>query len=282
MLKDAMAQDPSNADWAHERVLTLERLGLVSGEPDYFNLGDRLTAADWLQKSVAEAEHRLAADPRDVRASSGLSYCLAELAGAYRDSEPQKAEQLYERALRLGDRALQTDPEDADILVWQSFARIWFSANLQRLGKRDRALSELTSAVTAGQHLVDRDHTSIPGREVLGVALCTRARATLFLGDADRAAADLRQSEQILSVLHDENPNTLLFFRDLADCHTVAGDLSAHRSDWLTAKLEYQRSANLWQHWTDVGTSSVYDQGRRQDAVRLVREATARLGQARF
>jgi serine/threonine-protein kinase len=277
MFKDAMAQDPANADWDRERLSIMERLGLVSGDPDYFNLGDRSAAVEWLQRDVSEDEQRVAADSRDQRARFDLSQSLAELAGAYRDADPLTAEKLYERSLSLGNSALQTDPEDADILTWQSFARIWFSANLQHLGKNERALSELTSAVTVAQRLVDRDHTSIPAREVLGVALYTRARQLLFLGDAAGAEIDLQQSEQVLSDLHKEFPNTLLFFRDLADCYQATGDLAAHRSDWGEAQLEYQKSLRLWEHWTDIGKSTAYDQQRRQQASTLERNATKHL-----
>jgi serine/threonine protein kinase len=278
MFKDAMAQDPSNADWDRERLLIMERLGVVSGDPDYFNLGDRSAAVEWLQKYVSECEQRVAADSRDQRARFDLSQSLAELAGAYRDADPPRAEKLYERSLSLGNSALQTDPEDADALTWQSFARIWFSADLRRLGKNEHALSELTSAVTVAQQLVDREHASIPAREVLGVALYTRARQLLF-GDAAGAEKDLQQSEQVLSGLHKDNPNTLLFFRDLADCYQTMGDLAAHRSDWPTAKLQYEKSASLWEHWTDIGKSTTYDQQQRQQASTRVRIATNHLHQ---
>ncbi len=277
MFKEAIAMDPTNADWDRERLLIIERLGVVSGDPDYLNLGDRSAAVEWLQRLVSECEQRVTADARDQRARFDLSQALSELASAYRDADPQRAEKLYERSLSLGNSALQTDPEDADSLIWQTFARIWFSANLQRLGKRDRALTELTSGVTVAQRLVDRDHTSIPAREVLGIALYTRARLLLVLGDAAGAEKDLQQSEQALSALQKENPNTLLFLRDLADCHRVLGDLAAHRSDWPNAKLQYEKSADLWQHWTDIGKSSAYDQQRYQGALGLVKDATQHL-----
>ena len=134
--------------------------------------------------------------------------------------------------------------------------------------------------MTVAQRLVDRDHTSIPAREVLGVALYTRARQLLILGDAAGAEKDLQQSEQVLSDLHKENPNTLLFFRDLADCYKTMGDLAAHRSDWPSAKLQYEKSANLWEHWTDIGQSTIYDQQHRQQSANLVLAATRHLSES--
>jgi eukaryotic-like serine/threonine-protein kinase len=273
MFKAAIALDPANADWDRERLLIMERLGVLSGDPDYFNLGDRSAAVEWLQKFVSECERRVAADSRDQRARFDMSLSLAELAGVYRDADPPRAEKLYERSLSLGNSALQTDPDDADVLTWQTFARIWFSANLRRLGKKGRALSELISAVTVAQQLVDRDHTSIPAREVLGVALYSRARQLLSLGDTAGAEKDLQQSEEVLSDLHKEFPNTLLFFRDLANCYQAKGDLAAHHSDWQTAKLQYGKSADLWEHWTDIGKSTTYDQQHLRQSAKLVLEA---------
>jgi serine/threonine protein kinase/tetratricopeptide (TPR) repeat protein len=276
-IKQAMALDPANADGDRERVLILERLGLVSGDPDYFNLGDQHAATDWLYKDVQECEHRVTADPRDQRAQLDLGQALAELAGAYRDVEPQKARQLYERSLDTSNRALQTDPDDADILTWQSFARIWFATNLQRLGEYPRALTELSSAVNAAKRVVERDHASIPARQLLGIALYSRAHQLILDGDLQGAEHDLQQSEQVLATLRQENPKTLLFLRDLADCYKEQGQLAARRSDWQTAKLRYERSADLWSHWTEIGSSSVYDQRRLQQAFSLVRRAEQHL-----
>jgi hypothetical protein len=101
----------------------------------------------------------------------------------------------------------------------------------------------------------------------------------LFLGDAAGAEKDLQRSEQVLSGLHKDNPNTLLFFRDLADCYQTMGDLAAHRSDWPTARLQYEKSASLWEHWTDIGKSTTYDQQQRQQASTRVRIATNHLHQ---
>lgn len=276
-IKQAMALDPANADWDRERVLILERLGLVSGDPDYFNLGDQHAARDWLHKDVQECEHQVTADPRDQRAQSDLGQALAELAGAYRDFEPQKARQLYERSLDASNRALQTDPEDADILTWQSFGRIWFATNLQRLGEYPRALIELSSAVNVAKRVVERDHASIPPRQLLGIALYSRAHQLILDGDLQGAEHNLQQSEQVLTALRQENPKTLLFLRDLADCYKEQGELAARRSDWQTAKLRYERSTDLWNRWTEIGSSSVYDHRRRQQAFSLVRRAEQHL-----
>ena len=276
-IKQAMALDPANADGDRERLLVLERLGLVSGDPDYFNLGDQHAATDWLRQYVQECEHRVVADPRDQRAQSDLSQGFAELAGAYRDVDPQKARQLYERSLDASNRALQTDPEDADLLTWQSLARIWFAANLQHLGEYPRAFTELSSAVNIAKRVVERDHVSIPARQLLGIALHSRAHQLILDGDLQGAERDLQQSEQMLAALRQENPKTLLFLRDLADCYKEQGELAARRSDWQTAKLRYERSADLWNHWTEIGSSSVYDQRRRQQAFSLVRRAEQHL-----
>jgi len=273
---EALAQDPTNGSWARERVLTVERLGLVSGGADYFNLGDRTAAADWLQKFVKECEHR-ASDSSDVRARLDFSNALSDLATVYRDTKPQRAKELYERSLALSNSALQANPEDAEILNSDSLARIGFAHVLHRLGLHRQAMAELRGAVDIATRLANRDATNISTRQLLGVALHTRAHYLLQEGNGDDTEKDLQQSQEILSRLYQENPNNLMLLRDLADCYRGTGDLAAQRSDWGEAQLEYQKSLRLWEHWTDIGKSTAYDQQRRQQASTLERNATKHL-----
>ncbi len=279
IFKEVLAQDPTNAIWDRERSVTLERLGLVSGEPDYFNLGDRAAASALLQQLVNEGETQATADPGNVRARFDLSESLSELAAVYRDTDPQRAEKLYERSLASSVAALQTDPDDADILNWQSLARIGSAKVLQRLGKQEQAMAELNSAVDTAGRLVGRDVENISARQLLGVSLNTRAHYLLQQGNATAAGNDLQESQKTLARLYQENPNNLMFLRDLADCYRGMGDLAAQRSDWDGAKLQYQRSLQLWEHWTEIGTSSAYDQQQRQQASTRARIATDHLHQ---
>jgi len=274
---EVLAQDPKNGDWDHERLVIEERLGLVSGSPDFFNLGDRAAASDWLHKLVNDGEQRVTADPNDVRARFDLSESLAELAAVYRDTEPQRAQKLYQRSLDLSNSALKSSPQDADILNWQSLERVRFAGVLERLGQRNQAIEELRTAVAVAKDLVARDATNISARQLLGVGLRTRASHLLQTGDASGAEHDLQQSQETLANLYRENPNNLMFLRDLADCYRGMGDLAARRSDWEGAKLQYQKSLQLWDHWTTIGKSTVYDQQQRQLADTRVRNVTKHL-----
>ena len=83
--------------WDRQRITGWERLGLLSGSPDSFHLGDQRAAADWLQKLLERSERNLVADPRNVRARLDLSEAVAELAAIYRDTDPRRAERMYQR-----------------------------------------------------------------------------------------------------------------------------------------------------------------------------------------
>jgi len=272
-----LAHDLNNGDWIREQHIAEERMGVVSGDPDYFNLGDRRAAAYWLKKYVQGQERLLAADQSDVRARFGLSEGLAELAAAYRDSEPRRSEKLYRRSLILSGSALQSSPADSDGLYWQSFERIGFASLLQRLGKRTQAMEQLDQAVKVTAGLERRDSTNDSARQLLGVALHRRASYRLAAGDARGAAMDLKRSEQILATLYQQHPTNLALLRDLADCYREMGALAAERSILTEARRDYQRSLDLWEHWTEIGKSTVYDQRQRELATLLVNRAMKHL-----
>jgi len=270
IFKDVLANNPENADWRTQEAADWERMGLVSGHPDFFNLGDRRAAAEWFQKWVTEGEQDLAADPKDVRAKFGLSESLAELAAVYRDSDPRRSEKLYQRSLALSASALAEGPRDSDILYWQSFERIGFASLLSRIRHRTAARDQLEQAITVLEGLSKRDPAEISAHQLLGVALQRRAAYLLETGDIRAAERDLSRSEETLASLYKDNPNNLRILRDLADCYRGKGNLAAHRSRWQDATREYQQSLNLWQRWSQIGKSSAYDQREREIALNLV------------
>jgi hypothetical protein len=125
--------------------------------------------------------------------------------------------------------------------------------------------------------LVRRDPEDLSFRDLLGVALHETGSHLMQVGAPTEASLNLQQSEQILAKLYSENPNNLMILRDLADCHRTRGDLANSRSNWVDAQREYQKSLDLWQHWTQIGKSSTYDQRQRALAAGRVRDAESHL-----
>jgi serine/threonine protein kinase len=277
IFKELLNTDPNNAEWRTQESVDWERMGLVSGHPDFFNLGDRRAAAAWFRQNVLEDEQNLAADPKDVRAQFELSEAVGELAAVYRDSDPPHSEKLYQRSLALSASALTSDPEDSDILYWQSFERIGFASLLARTRKRTATMDQLQQAVTTLESLSHRDAVEISAHQLLALALQSRASQLAQLGSTGAAEQDLKRSEDILIKLYKDNPNNLTILRDLAECHRVKGELAAHRSSWQDAKGEYQKSLELWQRWPQIGKSSVYDQRQRALAAGRVRDSESHL-----
>jgi serine/threonine protein kinase len=277
IFKQFLNTDPNNAEWRTQESISCERMGLVSGHPDFFNLGDRRAAAVWFRKIVQGNEQNLAADPKDVRAQFELSEDVGELAAVYRDSDPPRSEKLYQRSLALSASALTSDPNDSDILYWQSFERIGFARLLARTRKRTATMDQLQQAVTALESLSHRDAVEISAHQLLALALQSRASQLAQLGNTGAADQDLQRSEDILVKLYKENPNNLTILRDLADCYREKGNLAVHRSRWQDANHEYQKSFDLWQHWTQIGKSSTYDQRQRALAARRVGDSESHL-----
>jgi serine/threonine protein kinase len=277
IFNDLMNHDPSNAEWRTQQSVDWERMGLVSGHPDFFNLGDRKTAAAWLEKVIQGDERNFASDPKDIRAQFGLSEAMGELAAVYRDSDAKRSEKLYRRSLELSASALSASPQDSDMLYWQAFERVGFARLLSRLGNRGEEADQLNRAINVLEGLVTRDPAEISAHQLLGAALQGRAAYLVKTGRIASAEKDLARSEELLASLYRENSNNLSVLRDLANCYRAKGNLAAQLSQWQDARHEYQRSFDLWQHWLQIGKSSAYDRRQRELAASLLRLADGRV-----
>ena len=274
ILDQLLKEQPENAVWERERSICWEVIGLVSGHPQHFNLGDRKSAAGWLKKFLDFDERLIAADSNNLRARFELSEATAEFAAVHRESDPHRAEQLYRRSLALSSSFLNTNAQDAEGLYWQAFNRIGFAWVLRRLDKRTEALAESQKAVEILAGLAKRGLDDVGFRQLQGVALHTLAAHRLEMDDAGGVERDLHRSLELLEPLYREKPRNLSLLRDLADCYQCFGDLASRRSHWKEAQGWYQKSLELWEHWKQVGVCSVYDRRRRDHAARLVARAS--------
>jgi len=268
-----LKEEPQNAVWMRDQAVFWERIGIVSGHPQYLNLQDPQAAAGWLQKVVDTLERLLAADQNNLRARFDLGDATAELAAVYSELDPHYAERLYKRSLALSSSFLSSNPQDTEALYWEAFDRIGFASVLRRLGEHTEALGQLQKCVDTLEGLYKRDPADAPTRQLLGVALHRRASHKLGMGDLDGAERDLQQSLGLLEPLYQENPHNLELLRDLADCYQGFGDLSEYRLNWRRAQADYQESLDLWERWRLVGKSGSYDRQRRERAALLVAQA---------
>lgn len=250
-----------------------DRLGWVTGHPQYPNLGDRKAAASWARKLVGDPEKLHVADPADVRAKFQLGEATAALASITRESDPNGSERLYRLSLAMSDAVLAANPDDAETGYWQSFNRVGYAWVLRKLGKRNEALAELRKAAETLERLAARNPEDARVAGYLGLTLHTRAAQRIELNDRDGARQDLEQSLSLLEPLYRANPRQLTSLRDLADCYQVFGDLHASRSEWKPAQAWYRKSLELWEQWKQLGSSSIYDRERHDVAARRVANA---------
>jgi len=276
MFHEVLTEDPNNGDWVREQHVAEEEIGVVSGDPDYFNLRDTESAVEWLQKDVEGYKYLLSADSNDVRARFGLSEALAELGAVYRESDPRRAEGLYHRSFSLSNSVLQSNPQDSETLYWQSFERIGFASDLELLGKHAAAMAELRQAINVLEDSGNRDSTEFYFRSLLGRALHRRAAYAVRVGNQAQAAKDLQKSEQTLRPLFQQNPRNLRVLNDLADCYREQGNLAVSRRNWHEAAVAYRKSLELWDRWRVIGTSTIYDQRQRRLVASLLHTAEIR------
>jgi tetratricopeptide (TPR) repeat protein len=273
MFQDVLARDPNNGDWNREEYLVEERIGLLSGHPNFFNLGDRKAAAKWAAKHLEDETKLLNADPTDRRARLGVSGATAELAGVYAESDPVRAEKLYMRALKVSAAVLKSDPDDSELLSHDSSERIGLACILARLGKRKQAADQWEHAIGVLQTLQKGDPEDLSIPQLMGVAFCRRASTFSRRGKLQKAQQDLQRSKQILVSLFQQHPNNLMILRDLADCYRARGNLAAQQANWPQALREYQKSLDLWEKWLQIGKTSAFDQEQRHLAASLVHNA---------
>ena len=103
-------------------------------------------------------------------------------------------------------------------------------------------LKQFQRAIEVAKSLVDQDPAELSFRQVLGLGLQRRASLLLTMGRFDQAARDFQQSEEIFTVLYQENPNNLMVLRDLADCRQVRGDLARTGPNGRTPSLHIKRA----------------------------------------
>lgn len=278
MFHEVLTEDPNNGDWIREQHVAEEEMGLLSGDPEYFNLGDTKSAAEWLQKDADGHERLLVTDPSDVRARFGLSEALAELGAVFRESDPHRAEKLYLRSLSLSTEALQSNPQDTEMLYWQSFERVGFAMDLALLRQHSQALEQLQRAIQVLEDLGRRDSSELFYRDQLGRALSQRAMLEIRVGNPAGAAQDLQRAKQILDDLLQQSPRNLQVLQHVAECYREMGSLATYRHNWPEATTNYQKSIELWDRWPKIGTSTTYDQGQRGIVARLLGQVQARLG----
>jgi tetratricopeptide (TPR) repeat protein len=180
---------------------------------------------------------------------------------------------VFRRSLALSASVVRATPEDAETRDDEASMRMGYASVLQKLGRPGEALTQLDAAVGTLAALHEKDPEHVEFSLDLGEALDKRAAHRLEFAAAVGTGQDLGRSMGILDPTFRANPRNLTALRVLADCHQGLGDLAASRSDWKQAGIEYQKSLDLWDHWKQVGTSSVYDRQRRDAAALLVARA---------
>jgi tetratricopeptide (TPR) repeat protein len=272
VIEDLRKEQPAEILWRMRHVHLVWQLGLITGYPRKFNLGDLRGAAGWLEQAVQESA-ALAEDRYDEWARYTQFQATGALAAVLGEAGSDRSDPLFHRALALGDSLLQLSPDDMDILTSRMETRLDHASLLRKLGRSSEALEEAERATAAFDRLYREQPTDLWRADSMAVALLARAACRLDLGRKEESASDLSRALGILEPLHATNPRSLKVLRDLADCRQGFGDLAASHGDWSDARVEYARSVELWDSWKTVGVTSVYDATHRNEAAVLLARA---------
>ncbi|TAM79096.1 MAG: serine/threonine protein kinase [Acidobacteria bacterium] len=271
-VENLLREQPENVTWKLREEYIDENIGLISGHPRHLNLGDRRAAEEWLRKVALDSKRLWAADPNNYMAMDEFSQTTAELGGVVSESAPIQAEQLFRRSLTLRTSLLRWTQQDPHVLDREALDRVAFAQVLQRLGRRREALQQAGKAVEILEGLHRQTPPDTQFAQHLGVALNALAAQQLEVGDAEESQRRLQSSQTLLELLYQKNPHSLAILRDLADCYEGRGNLSAARLNWAQARVWYEKSLELWEHWKQMGVSSGYDRKRCRHAIHLLAE----------
>ncbi len=271
ILEDLATRDPSNTEFRRDLLNSYEALAYVSNDDTFFNVGDRQTAVTYHRKAVAIADGLSTADPANMTALSDLAIAHRDLCASLVEDDPAGAAHECRTALDLLAR----------LPAWRAHSVVVTSMHLaramQRLRRPNEALGMLRRAFTAQARTVAADPERTDERLWLLRIHNQIGELLLGSGDTNGAIEEHRQALRIVEELLPSHPEEPELRRDQADCfeglgrvYAALGERQGRAEQWREARDWYQKSLDVWAHWTTWAASSVFNTRREEAASKAV------------
>jgi len=196
------------------------------------------------ERSLALYEEVLARRPR-YENQNALAQCLYS-GGVLRSAERrnEEANQVLERAQRLNEELVATNPEFVAFRDNLAESQIMRVVPLDRLGRKSEALALVQEASRTVQATLARETT--PTRQTLYVR-ALRQEANLLLGDgrAGEALVVLRRARDIQGEAARAEPESIYHVANLATVVSILGRAAFASGEAEEARLAYQRAFEL-------------------------------------
>jgi tetratricopeptide (TPR) repeat protein len=240
LLRDSAPCADDNPSSPACRVLAARLVwaGDVYAAVDRPNMHEFAKAAALYERAVHIRERAAAQDDHDRQVRFDLAASYGKLGDAVWESDPERALDLYERA--LGTARTLASKEQLEILRHSYLQAI--SRPLIRLGRYQEARQALTEALEVAKTDASSQYADRLAEDFVKVMWC---RLQLAEGKRDEARQTLNETIDSLSVLQSSHPDSLEAISQLSDAYRLLASMTtaAERRDALL------KSAATWHAW---------------------------------
>lgn len=287
LIDELLPRHAAEPVYLRARMITLNWLGNLSGNPRFSNLGDTRMALQYYREALVLAERCSALDPKNARARQDVVGAHRLVADLLTFEQPAQAVGHYQQALGSLRELLALDPKEAQLLRREGLCRRGLAEALQRSGDRAGALQNLRQAQQIWQDLLVRDGSNLKTRAELHAVLLALAAVTLESGDHNGALTHYRAALTLAETPPLEQSADLYVRWRLADSYAGLSRYHATRAltapvterlnHWREARQYAQQALSLWDGWSQHAPSTNFDKQRREEAAQVVGSCDAAL-----
>jgi serine/threonine protein kinase len=277
ILNSLSTRFPNNGRYRREFARVEGWLGNVSGNPEYFNLGDRRAAVVFYRRAYELAAQLAQSDPKNGMAQLDLAIDAGKLADLIAGSTADEAMTYANQCLSTVDGLSQSQPT-----FMQRRVKLQCLATRARVesatGQFSRALRTLDETGGGIRKLLDSAPSDLGAQESELFSHQKKAAVLVRLRLWEQARTELRLALESAERLAKQFPKDLYFLRDLSETCEAQSRLcyaqalaGIDRIANLDHALQYaNRASALWQNWEKLTVPSVYTGQHRQGISALV------------
>lgn len=286
LVEEVLPRHATDPLYLRVRLIALNWLGDLSGNPRYINEGHAQAALRYDRQALALAEQIVALEPKSALARQDLAGAHRSMGEGLAFDQPTQSIEHFRKALALVRNLLDAAPGETQYLRWEARILRGLAMPLRRQGDRAGALQTLRQALQIWRELLRRD-ANLRVRAELHATLLALADQLLEAGEYDASLAHYREALTLAETPSvAESPDLYVRWR-LADSYAGLDRYHAARAaiappaerlpHWREARRYAQQSLRLWEDWSQHAASTSFDMRRREQAARAVAACEAAL-----
>ncbi len=286
LVDELLPQHAADPVYLRVRLIELNWLGNLSGNPRFINQGDAQAALQYHRQSLALAERFPVLEPKSALARQDLANAHRLVGERIAFDQPAQSIVHYQKALALVRGLSASAPDETQYLRWEAHFLRGMAEPVRCSGDRAGALQNLRQSLQIWRELQRRDD-NLRVRAELHRTLLALADQLLETGEYAAALAHYREALTLAETPPVAESADLYVRWRLAESYAglyryhaayAAAAPSAERlTHWREARQWAQQALGLWDGWSQHAASTSFDQRRRERAVRAVAACNAAL-----